>query len=234
MFDQLMESQPQSQRRTSQMLLSIAVHTVLIAVSIQLTRAAAESLAKRPPEVPMLLTRAPTPPVVSHAAAAAAAAVSSAPALLALPPAPLVVPVSIPTVESGRTFDVSRYDTRGTGHGGTSTLDGAASGDTIKALTLQQVDDPVEYLDGPSPVYPPALREIGVTGQVTLRYIVGADGRAEDSIAVTRSTNRAFEAPAIAAVRQSRFKAAKVRGAAVRQIVEQVVRFTIGGPGRTN
>ncbi len=227
MFDQLMESQPQSQRRTSQMLLSIAVHTVLIAVSIQLTRAAAESLVKRPPEVPMLLTREPTPPVVSHAAAAAAAAVSSAPALLAIPPAPLVVPVSIPAVETGRSFDVSRYDTKGTGHGG-SALDGGSSSDTVKALTLQQVDDPVQYLDGPSPAYPPALREVGVTGQVMLRYIVGADGRAEDSIAVIRSTNKAFEAPAIAAVRQSRFKAAKVRGAAVRQIVEQVVRFTIG------
>jgi TonB family protein len=177
----------------------------------------------------MLLAHAPTPPAPRNAAAPAAAAVAAAPALLALPRAPLVVPVDIPPAQPGSSFDMSRFDTRGTGHGGLFGDPGdKVGGDSVRAVTQLEVDDPVQYLEGPSPVYPPALREVGVQGSVTLRYIVGINGRAEDSIAVTQSTNLAFEAPAIAAVRLARFQAAKIRSHPVRQIVEQVVRFTIG------
>ena len=44
----------------------------------------------------------------------------------------------------------------------------------------------------------------------------------------SNSTNKAFETPAIEAIKKSNFKPAKIKGTAVRQLVEQVVRFTIG------
>jgi outer membrane biosynthesis protein TonB len=48
---------------------------------------------------------------------------------------------------------------------------------------------------------------------------------------VVASTSAAFEAAAMEAVQQSRFKSAKIRGQTVRQLVRQAVRF---GMGREN
>jgi TonB family protein len=71
---------------------------------------------------------------------------------------------------------------------------------------------------------------VGVTGSVTLRYVVGTDGRAEGgSIKVISSTNKAFEEPAVETIGKCTYKAAKIKGTAVRQLVEQNVKFTIGG-----
>ena len=94
--------------------------------------------------------------------------------------------------------------------------------------TSTTVDDPVQYVGGPMPTYPDSLKAAKVTGNVTLRYIVGADGKVEGpSIQVLTSTNRAFEQPAIDAVKGSIFRPAILKGTKVRQLVEQVVRFSL-------
>ena len=80
------------------------------------------------------------------------------------------------------------------------------------------------------PVYPPVLKSAGVEGRVSLRFVVGIDGRPElGTIQVLSSTNKAFESPAIEAIKKSRFKPAKIRGAPVRQLVDQAVRFSLQG-----
>ena len=65
-------------------------------------------------------------------------------------------------------------------------------------------------------------------GWVQLRYIVGMDGHAEPgSIRSLQSSNTAFESPAIEAIAHANFRPARLKGRVVRQLVEQVVRFTV-------
>jgi TonB family protein len=95
-------------------------------------------------------------------------------------------------------------------------------------FTSEQVDDPVQYIGAPLPRYPDSLKAARIEGRVILRYIVGTDGRVEGgSVQVLSSTRKEFEEPAIEAIRQSTFRPAKLKGVAVRQMVEQVVRFTL-------
>lgn len=224
MFSELMESQPRRTRNVPQTLVSIAVHTAVIAVSIQLTRAVAHDVAPHIPEREMLLTPAPAPPPPHAAAASAASAVVAAPPAPALPAAPISVPTAIPPIAAGPAIDPRRlgFDR------GLATRPGDTSAAPGGIITGAMADDPAEYLDGPPPLYPPALRQVGVAGSVTLRYVVGADGRVEPaSIAVIDSSNAAFNAAAIQAILAARFRPARLHGHAARQLVQQVIRFTL-------
>lgn len=72
--------------------------------------------------------------------------------------------------------------------------------------------------------YPRELRDAGVRGTVTLRFIVEKDGRTSN-IRVLRSESGAFNAPAIAVVRTMRFTPGMVANAPVRTEVALPVTF---------
>jgi protein TonB len=227
MFDELVESRPHRQRSTTQALVSIAVHTVIIAVSIQLTRAVAATVTKRTADAPLFVARAAVPRTAQPAATTAAAALPAAPVLRAIT-APIVVPTTLPSITPAHGFDPLRAGAAGDRHGAPIGTPDDNAIDSGPPVTLREAEEPVSYLDGPEPRYPPALRQVGVEGSVRLRYIVGTDGKVEPgSVEVLMSTNRSFEAPAIEAIKGSRFRPARVKGQRVRQLVEQMVRFTI-------
>lgn len=95
-------------------------------------------------------------------------------------------------------------------------------------FNVDQVDCEAKYQGGPEPRYPPGLKAGGVEGVVTLEFVVSAEGRVEGgSIGVIHSTDKAFDEPAIEAVRESMFRPAKARGSPVRQLLRESVRFTI-------
>lgn len=225
MFDDLWESRPCRDRSTGQMIGSIIVHIVIVAVSIRLTRAVAESIAKPPIEMTMQLTRTPVPRVSQAVSAPSPAGI---PAMASLPVvAPVDIPTNLPPPAVGRGFDATRLD-RPAWNGGSPGLRDSAASDLQTAVTMLDADEPAQYLDGPRPVYPPALRQVGGEGSVHLRYIVGIDGRAEPgSIQALQSTNTAFEAPAVDAIARARFRPARLQGRVVRELVEQIVRFTV-------
>ena len=225
MFDDLVESRPHRDRSTGQMIVSIVTHTIIIAVSIRLTGAVAESVAKPPVEMPMQLSRAPVPRVATAVGAPASARVPPAPALPIVPPPEITI--GIPPVPVGRPFDP--HSLGGPLPNGSRTdVDDSAVGDLRTVVTARDADEPAEYLDGPAPVYPAALRQVGMEGWVHLRYIVGVDGHAEPgSVRSLQSSNVAFEAPAIEAVAHANFRPARLKGRVVRQLVEQIVRFTV-------
>jgi len=109
---------------------------------------------------------------------------------------------------------------------GTTYIDGVPVGPAGRDYTDAQVDEAVKARSCSAPVYPPDLKAARVSGSVSLRYIVAPEGKAEPgSIKVVSSTNRLFEQPAINAVLTCVFSPAKIKGAPVRQIIEQVVRF---------
>jgi protein TonB len=226
MFDELVESRPHRQRSTAQALASIAVHTVIIAVSIQLTRAVAATVTKSTVESPLFVTRAPAPRT-AQPAAATAAALPAAPSLPMIA-VPVIVPTTIAALAPAHGFDPSRLGAATGGHGLPDGILGDDTPGNDRVFTPMEAEEPVTYLDGPEPRYPPALRQVGVEGSVRLRYIVGTDGKVEPgSVEVLMSTNKSFEAPAIEAITGSRFRPARVKGQKVRQLVEQMVRFTI-------
>lgn len=228
MFDHLVESRPHRERTMAQAIASIVVHTALIAASIQLTRAVAAPAPRALPERDMLLTGPPVPRATEPRAVAASPAAAPAPHAFTITP-PLAIPAGTPPVQLVSGFDATRLNAGDSGAGGaTGTAHDVGSGDPPAILDAASVDQPAEYVDGPPPLFPPALKQVGIEGWVELRYVVGIDGRAETgSITVIRSSNRSFEAPAIDAIRGARFRPARIRGRVVRQLVEQAVRFTL-------
>lgn len=225
MFDELVESRPHRDRGTGQMIISIVTHTIIIVVSIRLTAAVAESVARPPVEMPMQLSRAPAPRATSAAGAPSSARVPTAPVLPVVPP--IDITIGIPPMPAGRPFDPRSLGALQTSGWRADVGDSAAS-DLRMVVTMRDADEPAQYLDGPEPVYPAALRQVGVEGWVQLRYIVGIDGHAEPgSVRSLQSSNAAFEAPAIEAVAHANFRPARLKGRIVRQLVEQLVRFTV-------
>jgi TonB family protein len=86
--------------------------------------------------------------------------------------------------------------------------------------------------------YPPALRAAGRSGEVTVRFIVEPDGKVSH-VSVVRSSDKAFDAPTVEAVRTLRFRPAKVGGRPARVWVMQPVQWVVadeaeesGGSGR--
>ena len=64
------------------------------------------------------------------------------------------------------------------------------------------------------PVYPRRLRSAGVTGQVTVRFVIDERGRVE-SPEVVSSTNSGFNQAALDCVKKWKFKPAQKAGKAV-------------------
>lgn len=235
MFENLIESKPKREKSLGQSILSVIVHTLLIAAAVKATAGAAETVLKvntdtlnmfiAPPEPP---PPPPPPPETQNVV------VTNNP-----PPQgfqtimpPKDIPTTIPPVNLNEKFDARDFSGKGM-EGGVATGVVGGTGPVISTgeqFTVDQVDDPVQYLDGPKPNYPGVLKSAGVEGRVNLRFIVGTDGRVEaNTIQVLSSTNKAFEEPAIQAIKGSRFKPAKIRGQPVRQLVDQAVAFTLQG-----
>ena len=77
-------------------------------------------------------------------------------------------------------------------------------------------------------VFPAQMRIDGISGQVTVTYVVGADGLAlRPSVRVIRATNDAFVHAAEQMIYGSRFSPGAHLGTAVATCVQQVVHFTI-------
>lgn len=91
-----------------------------------------------------------------------------------------------------------------------------------------EVDEPVQVIRGRQPVYPPALAAAGINGIVRLEFVVDTAGRGErGSVRVMSSSAAAFEQAAIDAVMGSEYRAARVRGQTVRQLVQQQIVFRV-------
>ncbi len=88
------------------------------------------------------------------------------------------------------------------------------------------VDEPPERLSGPPLRYPVLLRSAGISGFVLIEFVINTSGRVEpSSIRIVRSSHTAFEGPARDAIRESLFRPGRVRGMAVRVLVQQQIDF---------
>lgn len=91
---------------------------------------------------------------------------------------------------------------------------------------LANLDQRPEPRFQPRPVYPPSLKRAGVSGDVTVGFIVDASGDTRDAY-IVRSTQREFEAAVLDAVARWKFKAGRKGGVAVNTRVEIPIPFSL-------
>lgn len=230
MFSTLIESSPRRDRRTAQSVLSLLLHAALGVGAVEATRHAASAVPERPRADTMIYVVPPPPPATSQPVP-----MPGGPTVPALPEAapmpvvaPTVIPVGLPPIEPGPAVDPRRFVLASPVPECRECQPGPASPDGPGVFTAMSVDSPVEPVFQPVPVYPPVLRTAGLEGRVVVRFVVDTLGRVEPgSFEVVETTHAGFVTSAEAAVAGSRFRAAKVRGRPVRQLVTQAVTFRI-------
>ncbi len=89
------------------------------------------------------------------------------------------------------------------------------------------VDTPPKPLFSVSPIYPPSAQRQGVEGAVTLRLLVGTDGRVERVVVLSATPKGVFERAATAAARRMRFSAARMGSREVRVWVRKTLSFAL-------
>lgn len=103
----------------------------------------------------------------------------------------------------------------------------------VAAAVVVRAEPPArEFDEAPVPVktvppeYPDKLKRDGVSGVVSLMVTVTEDGKVTEA-SVAKSTHRDFEEPAIAAVKQWRFKPAKKDGKPVALTIRLPLQFAV-------
>lgn len=231
MFETLIESKPKKLKTFKQQVISVVLHVVLGYAAIKATSGAAETMKAILQDTTMVFLKPPEPPPPPPDTPPPEAIVSANPPPLGFQTVmpPVDIPKEIPPVNLNERFNAADFSGKGV-EGGIAT--GAVGGTgpvTGETFLEAQVDDPVQPINQPKPRYPPVLQQAGVTGRVEIQYVVDTLGHAEPSSwKVIRSTNKAFEEPARESIMKSVFKPARIKGAAVRQLVQQAITFNIG------
>lgn len=98
------------------------------------------------------------------------------------------------------------------------------------ALLESMVDERPEVLLGPQLDYPDRARLQCITGRVVIQAVIGRDGRAETrSVHVIQRVDPDLDWASLQYVARASFKPGKVRGAAVRTLVNIPIDFKIRG-----
>lgn len=94
----------------------------------------------------------------------------------------------------------------------------------VASVALAQTNEPPVPVRTVAPDYPDELRRDGVSGVVTVKCTIDEKGNVTEP-EVEKSSNAAFEKPAIAALKKWKFKPAKVDGAPVAIKVSIPIKF---------
>lgn len=154
--------------------------------------------------------------------------------------APVTIATEIPKIDLSKAV-TNEADFTGKGvaggsskgvEGGTGDKDskGTKGGevDTDKTYFEFQVEEPVVPTGGSQPRYPESLRASGEEGEVLAEFVVNENGRVEaGSLKILKSSNPLFTAAVRAALPGMRFRAAKIGGRNVAQVVQQPFQFKL-------
>lgn len=236
MFENLIESKPKKERTIGEIALSVAFHVLLGIGAIKATQGAAEMVQQKiATQADFVLNEPPPPPPPppDEPLQSQTVAVNPPPMGFQTIMPPKDLPTEIPPVNLNEKFDARDFSGKGVEGGkGIGVIGGTGPVITdvvgSESFTVDQVDDPVQRIGGPDPVYPEVMKGVGIEGVVRLRFVVGTNGKVEpNTIQVISSSNKAFENAAVEGLKKLVFKPAKMRGQAVRQLVEQNIRFSL-------
>jgi protein TonB len=232
MFENLIESKPKRQKTTKQVVMSGVLHALLLYGAVTLTANAAEQIKAINADTTAVFLKPPEPPPPPPPETPPPEAIVTAnppPLGFQTVMPPTEIPKEIPPVNLNERFNAADFSGKGVEGGISTGVSGGTGPVTGETFLEAQVDDPVAPINIPKPRYPPVLQSAGLSGRVEVNYVVDTLGHAEPaSWKVIKSSNQAFEAPAREAIMKGVFKPARIKGQAVRQLVQQVISFNIG------
>jgi TonB family protein len=142
--------------------------------------------------------------------------------------APVNIPTNIPPINLNEKFDPRDFSGVGIEKGISALTSTDIKIDPGQAFIEAVVDEKPERVKDPPLEYPDLLRQAGIEGSVIIEVIIDTTGHAEPgSLRVVQSTNKAFEMSARDAVLKSVYRPGRVRGQAVRVLVQVPISFTI-------
>ena len=101
---------------------------------------------------------------------------------------------------------------------------GGPGADMEQAFSMADLDQKPRAVYQPAPVYPAALRSRKIEGVVSIIFVVGADGRVANAN-VEKSSDPAFDKPALEAVRKWKFEPGVKEGRKVSFKMRAPIRF---------
>ena len=231
MFETLIESKPKKQRKVGQTVFSMIFHGLLIAGAVKVTAGAAERLQEAPTDTTLVFLQPPkeTPPPEKPPEEVVVSA-NPPPKGFQTVIAPTDIPKEIPPVNlNERALDPRDFTGKGVEGGIASGIVGGTGPVEIGQTFLEaQVDDPPQMISQGPQLFPPAMRAAGIPGKVTMQYVVDVTGHVEPgSLKVLSATHQAFVEPTKQMLLKSLFKPGKVRGEAVRVLVQQTINFAL-------
>ena len=234
MFDQLLETKPKKQRSVGGTVISVILHTVLIAAAVVLTKKTADALEK-PKEEKVVLAETkkepePEKPKEQPKPQEVVAQVAPPKGFQVLTP-PIDVPDVIPDVDlSRKATDEADFSGKGVQGGIAKGVEGG-TGPVISDQPYFdfQVEKAAAAIPGSgNPAYPEMLKSSGVEGEALVQFVVDTTGRAEmGSFKVLRATHDAFGQAVRAALPRMRFLPAEIGGRKVRMLVQQPFAFNL-------
>lgn len=232
MFTTLVESRAIRQRSISSTIASVALHAVAIGAAVALTVTGTTQATEPPKPPPIIFT--PVRPAVEpaprpHAPVPSTPSIPTAPTRTII--APVDIPVGIPPVDIGAT---PVTDDRALVIGSGLPVGPATTGPVVGVPAGGVVDEsavdraPQLVGNAPSPRYPSALRENGISGRVVLRFVIDTLGRAEmDGIIPMEATHAHFTEAVKNVLGFYRFRAGEQGGRKVRTMVQMPFVFTL-------
>ena len=234
MFDQLLETKAAKQKKSGGTVISIILHTVLVAGAIYATNKTAEALEK-PKEEKVVLTETkkepePEKPKEQPKPQEVVAQVAP-PKGFQVPVPPVDIPDVIPDVDlSKKATDEADFSGKGVQGGIAKGVEGG-TGPVISDQPYFdfQVEKAAAAIPGSgSPAYPEMLKSSGVEGEALVQFIVDTTGRAElGSFKVLRASHDAFGQAVRSALPRMRFLPAEIGGRKVRMLVQQPFAFAL-------
>ena len=236
MFDNLIETKKKKQRSTGGTIISVFLHTVLIAAAVYATAHATEAVIAKPKaekldfvevkkeEPKQEPEKAPPPPEVTVA--------PPPPKGFTVLAAPVNIPDVIPDIDlSKKVTDEADFSGKGVAGGSARGVEGGSGPANNEGAYFEfQVEKTVLGAPGnPQPTYPSMLQSAGVEGRVLAQFVVDTSGKADMStFKVLESSHDLFSQAVRQALPRMRFFPAEIGGKKVRQVVQQPFTFAIG------
>ncbi len=225
-FDQLIESNPKARRGGKfggSTTISIMLHGVLLYGAVQATISAGERMDDNKLDTTMVFVQ-PEDKKEEEQPEVKLEEPKGFTALLA----PVNIPTNIPPINLNEKFDPRDFSGVGIEKGLSALTSSDMKIDPGQAFIEAAVDEKPERMSSPPLEYPDLLRQAGIEGSVIIEVIIDTLGRAEPgSLRVVTSSNKAFELSARDVVLKSLYRPGRVRGQAVRVLVQVPVSFSI-------
>lgn len=203
--------------------LSISVHVAIMVAALYATT---RPVVEREPVPDTRVYFTPQRPATVVPSAPAAKPVMRKPAssVAAQPktaPAPSVTPAAVPAVDVPLADPSVSAPAEPVSGSDVGVAVEAAPGGGAGPYEAGEVEIPAASLSKSGPEYPERAIRLALSGAVSARFIVGADGRVESEIVILESSSPDFTAAVRTFLRRARYRPARVGGLAVRQLVEQ-------------